>query len=647
MPNRLFILCFLSGLQIASTPVAVAAVISLASNVNSGGSSNPGQFSVHGGQLYFQAQTAATGTEVYRFDGSASHLVADLNPGTGGSDPTSLTSWNNQLYLQANVPATGAELYQFDGTTFQLTDIAAGAASSSPSGFHAFQSKLYFQANDGVLGAELYSTDGGSVNLSQDIRSGSRSASPTEFAEFNDALYFQANSGNSKGRELHRFDGTAVTLVDDIRVGSKGGKPNDLTVFAGDLYFEANDGVTGNELYKFDGATVTQVADLNPGASAGRPTDMVVFQDQLYFQANNGVTGRELYRFDGNQISLAADIRGGSQSSRPSELTVLGDRLYFHANDGTHGNELYSFDGVNAQLVTDYNSGSAGSQPRGLTTMNGELYFRANDGSGDVELHKLTPDDLHVVGYEHAIDYDQQFTGHVSVGNAPDSELFVSGANLTAGIDLIVNPEGDLWISDDASITSPQLTVSSTGRLGGKGQIHGHVDVSGTLSPGDSPGVLSIAGNTTLSSSGIFEFEINDFLGTAGGNPGWDLLDVNGGLAFATGAAMQLVSLSGLTAGLAANFDNTSNYRLLVAQASGGITGHLTLDTSAFQNDLAGGHFSLSQSGNELYLEFQSAASCPEPSAFVLFGVGLLGFGVFRWRCAATKTAIDHDNQYC
>ncbi|MEO1999276.1 MAG: PEP-CTERM sorting domain-containing protein [Planctomycetaceae bacterium] len=646
MWKSLFILSLAGGLNTALTPV-VAAVISLASDVDPSGSSNPSEFTVFGGQLYFRAQTAATGSEVFRFDGSASQLVADLNPGASGSNPAALTSWNDQLFLQANVASTGTELYQFDGVSLQMTDIAVGAASSSPANFHAHQGALYFQANDGVLGAELYSSDGNSVSLVEDIRSGSRSSAPKEFAEFDGDLYFQANSGGAMGRELHKFDGTSVTLVADIRVGSKGSKPNDLTVFDGDLYFEANDGSTGNELHKFDGASVAQVADLNPGTSASRPTDMVVFQDQLYFQATDGATGRELYRFDGSNISLAADIRAGSQSSRPSELTVLGDRLYFHANDGTHGSELYSFDGVSAQLVEDYNLGTAGSKPRGLASMNGELYFSADNGSGDVELHKMTPDDLHVIGYSHDIDYSQVFAGHITVGNALDSELIVSGANLTAGIDLVVNPDGDLWIAQNATITAPQVAVSSTGRLGGKGQVQGDVDVAGTLSPGDSPGLLAIAGDVTMSSSGIFEFEVNDFLGTAGSDPGWDLLDVSGALAIAAGATMRLVSLSGTTAGLATNFDNALNYSLLMAQAPGGITGQFALDTSAFQNETAGGHFSLNQSGNALYLEFQSAASCPEPSSFVLFGFGLLGFAVYRWRSASSKTAIGADDQYC
>jgi len=627
---RLILIGLVAGSLASASVPAVADVISLASDVDPGGSSSPSDFSVFNGQLYFRAQTSATGAEVYRFDGSTSQLVADLNPGSNGSNPAGLTTWNDQLFLQATLPATGTELYQFDGVSFQLTDIAPGAANSTPSGFESHNSALYFQANDGVLGAELYRSDGANVSLVEDIRPGSRSSSPTEFAEFGDDLYFQANSGNGAGRELHKYDGTSVTLVNDIRAGSRSSRPNDLTVFDGALYFEANDGISGNELYKFDGVTVTQVADLNPGASASRPTDLVVFQDQLYFQATDGATGRELYRYDGSNITLAADIRPGSQSSRPTEMTVLGDRLYFRANDGTHGSEVYRYDGTNAQLVADYNPGG-GSNPLGFSTMNGELYFSAHDGSGDVELHKMTPDDLHVVGYTHAVDYSQVFAGHISVGDAPDSELIVTGADLTAGIDLVVNPDGHLWVEQDAKITAPQVTVSATGRLGGKGQVQGDVDVDGALSPGDSPGVLTIDGDATLSSSGIFEFEVSDFAGTAGGDPGWDLLDVSGALVIGAGATFELFSLSGSTSGLAANFDNSQNYSLLVAQAQGGITGQFTLDTAAFQNETAGGQFSLTQSGNELYLKFQSAASLPEPSSLVFIALTLLGVCGYRW----------------
>jgi hypothetical protein len=72
------------------------------------------------------------------------------------------------------------------------------------------------------------------------------------------------------------------------------------------------------------------------------------------------------------------------------------------------------------------------------------------------------------------------------------------------------------------------------------------------------------------------------------------------------------------------DFDNTLPYSWVVASATG-ITGFdpnaFTLDATGFSNSLGIGSFFLSQSGNDLLLNFTPV---PEPSTYALMGTGLL-----------------------
>jgi autotransporter-associated beta strand protein len=113
--------------------------------------------------------------------------------------------------------------------------------------------------------------------------------------------------------------------------------------------------------------------------------------------------------------------------------------------------------------------------------------------------------------------------------------------------------------------------------------------------------------------------------GTAGQPSAWDLITVGGtldiGATSANPFAVNLWTLSSIlpdVSGSAAAFDSSQNYSWRIATAAGGITNFVsdkfvigvssTNGTGGFANDLAGGTFSLAQSGNNLNLVFTSAS---------------------------------------
>lgn len=87
---------------------------------------------------------------------------------------------------------------------------------------------------------------------------------------------------------------------------------------------------------------------------------------------------------------------------------------------------------------------------------------------------------------------------------------------------------------------------------------------------------------------------------------------------------------------MADNFDLMSNYSLMFASATTGITGFSTglfsINTSGFQNTFAGNWF-VSQSGNNLFLNYAfDPAAIPEPSSIAMLGIGSAALIVARRR---------------
>jgi autotransporter-associated beta strand protein len=230
---------------------------------------------------------------------------------------------------------------------------------------------------------------------------------------------------------------------------------------------------------------------------------------------------------------------------------------------------------------------------------------------------------------------------------AADKTLTIAGP-ITGGGQLRKTGSGSLVIAGTANYAGPTtvssgtltvngviggtsaVTLSGGATLAGTGTVNGATRIAAfsTLSPGASPGTLAFGGNLTLAAGGDYNWQMLSATGTAGATNAWDLVTVSGTLDItATSAdpfAINLWSLSSTspdTSGSAANFDPTQNSSWTIARATGGITGFAadavvvttsaTNGTGGFANDLAGGTFSLAQSGNSLNLVFTASGGAP------------------------------------
>ena len=389
----------------------------LVKDINDGSdSSNPTELVEFNGKLYFAADDGENGMELWMSDGTESGtvMVKDINAGEGDqygygegildSFPTNLTVVGNSLYFSAEDADHGAELWVSDGTesgTVLVKDIYTGTFnnsdadypnSSNPMALVDVDGTLFFVAETEANGLELWTSNGtasGTVLVS-DINSGDSSAFDEDsiaLVALDDTLFFVADDGEH-GYELWTSDGTSsgTTMVTDLYSGSDDAftvEYLELAVLNDVLYFAADNGTTGNELWRSDGTEsgTYLVKDINSGSEGNLAYygSFTVVNDLLYFAASDGTYGKELWKTDGTESGtvMIKDIATDSEEGYPYYMVAADDILYFSAYSEDYGRELWRSDGTAAgtYLVSDAVSGSTGSSPTSIQVIGEYLVF--------------------------------------------------------------------------------------------------------------------------------------------------------------------------------------------------------------------------------------------------------------------------------
>lgn len=190
-------------------------------------------------------------------------------------------------------------------------------------------------------------------------------------------------------------------------------------------------------------------------------------------------------------------------------------------------------------------------------------------------------------------------------------------SSLAAGSGVILSGStAELQYNGQSPLLSP-LTLTE-GTLSGTAEIATAVSVGADaiLSPGNPVGAQAFSAGVTFASGGTYRVQINDWDGAAG--TGYDQLQVSGDdlSVTATSGDKFTIQLVGLTAGnvpgAVPNFDNTAVATFTIA-TSGTLDGFdankFAIDDSEFvdNNDLDGGTWSLSASGDDIVLTFTPA----------------------------------------
>jgi ELWxxDGT repeat protein len=312
--------------------------------------STPRLLTAFNGSLFFAADDGLNGRVLWRSDGTEAGTDTVKDPDDSViSLPSELTvvptAAGSQLFFVAEDALRGRELWKLNGTRADVVeDILGGiGAGSRPQNLTAgkfndngvVRDVLYFTATDGAdclpttpptcHGFELWRSDGTpeGTSLVRDINTGRDdavcggecSSTPQSLVNVNGTLFFTAESP-VEGRGLWKSDGTA-NGTDPIRLRDfvtlvEGSSPNNLTAFGSILLFTANSVPNGVELWRTDGTTRTRmIKDILPGPLGSSPENLLVAGNGVYFSADDGATGRELWRTDGTflRTRLMRDIR--------------------------------------------------------------------------------------------------------------------------------------------------------------------------------------------------------------------------------------------------------------------------------------------------------------------------------------------------
>lgn len=286
-------------------------------------------------------------------------------------------------------------------------------------------------------------------------------------------------------------------------------------------------------------------------------------------------------------------VRGGGSSG-----TNNGAALLFENRDGgekTFARDFYVFQNDNNGKAA-FGSYSGDVRYVGTTTLlGGGSNILVHTESGQFRWDEMTLTNNSLAG---SLVIRKNGEGVFRVDDITVNGTFIGNYSLNAR-------EGTVLWNNTGDIVLSGVTIQEGATLGGNGIIQGNTTIAGTLSPGNSPGLLTFGSNLTLQSSSTSFFEID---GTTRGVD-HDAVDVTGTL----NLNGTLEILFGFTPGISDTFN------LFNAGSINGDFSSITFLNSGFDGsfDAATGVLSLT--------------AIPEPSTYAAIA-GIIMFGLVLYR---------------
>ena len=390
-----------------------------------------------------------------------------------------------------------------------------------------------------------------------------------------DINFTQSWRDSSGNTPIVYLEGDTVRF-DDTTADAAGGTAT-YTVNIAEVVNPASVTVSNNVVtYSFAGFAISGTTALTKSGTGS-----------LTLSAANAYTG--ITTIDGGTLAIGADTCLGSVpgSATPGAIVINGGTLWA------------SLSGAVTLSAT-----------RGIA-----VGPSSGSGPGTIKVDSST----RALTYGGIIANNSSGTGSLTKSGA--GTLVLSGASTYSGTTSV--SAGKLVVNGSTAAGSG-VTVAALAVLAGGGTVNGSVAVNGTNSPGtvttaalNAIGTLN-TGPEAWNGGGAYRIEITNATTTAG--TGWDLLNISGALTVnATSGSKFIIKVASLTAaaavGLAPVFVNTTDYKWRIATASGGVSGfdasYFFIDTAGFSNPQGTGHFIVTQSGNDVYLEFVHLTANP------------------------------------
>jgi fibronectin-binding autotransporter adhesin len=445
----------------------------------------------------------------------------------------------------ANYQLTGSQ--NQTGTTVGNTLRIVNSAADDVLNLNTFNFDL--NSTNGVMAAMLYA--GGSNNSYTINGSGAIKA---------------ATGNNHLG--VNVFTGTLA-----VNALLNSGSANTTKWGAGTLVIGSNNSGLSGAHYVQEG-TLRLANNGATGTTAGG----IVVSNGATLELSNGVAiGAEALTISGYGISSAGALRNlaGNNSSYAGAITLntatsAGGARINSDSTGT----LTLTGGVVTSLFNDVTFGGAGNTTVSTAVISGAGGL-IKDGAGTTTLTAANT-------YTGAT---RVSNGILSIGTiaTPTGSINSSALTIDGG-----NFRNNSATNYTGALTFTSGTISGTNWGGSLSNLT--IGTNQTISPGNSPGTATL-GAQTWAAGGSYVWEINNVSGTAGLDPGWDLINGSAALTItaASGGNEFSIDVMSLTlanaAGTLTGFNDATNYNWLIADflsISGFDTSDFIVDTTQF-----------------------------------------------------------------
>ena len=549
--------------------------------------------------LYVGQSSGANGT--YTIGGNAvlnigRDFVVGRESGTGALTMTggTITKIGDEKFIVGHNNGVGV-VTQSGGTISVNNELYIGNENAGASGTYTLSGTGALSvANEVVVGREsgtgVLNVDGGTItttgngNMYIGRRNGTGTLNQTAgvisvIKEFG----VGTRDDNKIGIGTYNLSGGSLAATNNIFIGKELGASGTMTMTGGTMSTSDKLQIGHNQ--------ATGVLTQSGGT--------VNVQNEVYIGNENSGSSVGTYTLSGSaELSVGNEVLVGRDNATGT-FNLDGGTVTTKKIEGGTGNATVNFNGG---IVKARESQAA---------------FITNLDVANVQAGGITIDSN---GFDLGISQTLSGTGGLTKAGA--GRLTLSASNAYAGTTTVT--AGSLFI--DGTQASGAVQVDAGATLGGSGAIGGAVTMFGVLSPGNSPGVLSVAA-LVLGGSSTSIFEID---GTTRSTQ-YDGLNITGSSGPTYGGALSLVFGNGSA------FGNTDVFNLFdfTGAAAGDFSSVTSTGFYSGSWSLSSGEWSL-QSGGQTLTFSQSAGDLvivPEPTALALTGIGIAAAAwARRWR---------------